>query len=325
MTFFQGLGNFVANIFSFLNTSSIQNIIQALASLVGITVTLWIILEGYKIMAGRSDKPFQDLIWKLTSAMLFISVATNSSGFLDALKLAFEELHILMSGDISLYAKLDKLFDEVIKLANATYKATPKSIGGAFLGVVCMGLVYAGFIIGAVPTFLVIVISELTLKLLLLVLPIVIFALAFSSFKQMFSQWLNIFVSNALTILIVGLVMSAVIGTYTDFQTSLVSSASGSIEPMGISLQAFIMGLLMLGLVKTAHMMAEKLATVSLEAISSSSLKNGMNSVSNTASNVARAGPGAANTARGVGNVYQNTKGYIASKTQAGMPKPPRG
>ena len=43
--------------------------------------------------------------------------------------------------------------------------------------------------------------------------------------------------------------MSAVLETYTDFQTSLISNV-GNVEPMGVALQSFIMGIIMLGLVK---------------------------------------------------------------------------
>ncbi|QNM89757.1 type IV secretion system protein [Aliarcobacter cryaerophilus] len=283
MNFFQGLGAFVSNIFTFLNSSDIQTIIQALASLFGITVTIWVMFEAYKSFAGKSQEPLRELVWKIVSASLVISVATNQSGFMETLKVAFEGLHNLMSGDINLFAKLDKLFDEAIKLANATYQATPSGLGGAILGALCMLLIYIGFVIGAVPTFLIIVFTELTLKLLLLLLPIAIFALAFGFSKQIFNQWLNVFISNALTILIVGLIMSAVLGTYTDFQTSLISNV-GNVEPMGVALQSFIMGIIMLGLVKVAHSIAEKLGTVSIEAISKSALGS---QISGSASNIA--------------------------------------
>ena len=284
MNFFQSLGTFVSNIFTFLNSSDIQTIIQALVSLFSITVTLWVMLEAYKSFAGKSDRPIQELVWKIVSAMLVISVATNQNGFMETLKVAFEGLHHLMSGDINLFAKLDKLFDEAIKLANLTYQATPSSIGGAILGALCILLIYIGFVIGAVPTFLIIVFTELTLKLLLLLLPIAVFALAFGFSKQIFNQWLNLFISNALTILIVGLIMSAVLGTYTDFQTSLISNV-GNVEPMGVALQSFIMGIIMLGLVKVAHSIAEKLGTVSIEAISKSALGSQISgSATNTAS-----------------------------------------
>ena len=288
MNFFQGLGTFVSNIFTFLNSSDIQTIIQALVSLFGITVTLWVMLEAYKSFAGKSDRPLQELVWKITSAMLVIAVATNQNGFMETLKVAFEGLHHLMSGDINLFAKLDKLFDEAIKLANATYQATPSSIGGAILGALCILLIYIGFVIGAAPTFLIIVFTELTLKLLLLLLPIAVFALAFGFSKQIFNQWLNLFISNALTILIVGLIMSAVLGTYTDFQTSLISNV-GNVEPMGIALQSFIMGIIMLGLVKVAHSIAEKLGTVSIEAISKSALGSQISGSASNTANVIKA------------------------------------
>lgn len=288
MNFFQGLGAFVSNIFTFLNSSDIQTIIQALASLFGITVTIWVMLEAYKSFAGKSQEPLRELVWKIVSASLVIAVATNQNGFMETLKVAFEGLHHLMSGDINLFAKLDKLFDEAIKLANTTYQATPSSIGGAILGALCMLLIYIGFVIGAVPTFLIIVFTELTLKLLLLLLPIAIFALAFGFSKQIFNQWLNVFISNALTILIVGLIMSAVLGTYTDFQTSLISNV-GNVEPMGVALQSFIMGIIMLGLVKVAHSIAEKLGTVSIEAISKSALGSQISGSATNTANVVKA------------------------------------
>ena len=311
MNFFQSLGTFVSNIFTFLNSSDIQTIIQALVSLFSITVTLWVMLEAYKSFAGKSDRPLQELVWKITSAMLVIAVATNQNGFMETLKVAFEGLHHLMSGDINLFAKLDKLFDEAIKLANTTYQATPSSIGGAILGALCILLIYIGFVIGAVPTFLIIVFTELTLKLLLLLLPIAVFALSFSFSKQIFNQWLNLFISNALTILIVGLIMSAVLGTYTDFQTSLISNV-GNVEPMSVALQSFIMGIIMLGLVKVAHSIAEKLGTVSIEAISKSALGS---QISGSATNTAKVGSSVSATAgatkQGAKQMYSDTKGYI--------------
>ena len=312
MNFFQSLGTFVSNIFTFLNSSDIQTIIQALVSLFAITVTLWVMLEAFKSFAGKSDRPLQELVWKITSAMLVIAVATNQNGFMETLKVAFEGLHHLMSGDINLFAKLDKLFDEAIKLANTTYQATPSSIPGAILGTLCMLLIYLGFVIGAVPTFLIIVFTELTLKLLLLLLPIAVFALSFSFSKQIFNQWLNLFISNALTILIVGLIMSAVMGTYTDFQTSLISNVGNNIEPMGVALQSFIMGIIMLGLVKVAHSIAEKLGTVSIEAISKSALGS---QISGSATNTAKVGSSVSATAgatkQGAKQMYSDTKGYI--------------
>ena len=57
--------------------------------------------------------------------------------------------------------------------------------------------------------------------------------------------------------------MSAVLETYTDFQTSLISNV-GNVEPMGVVLQSFIMGIIMLGLCKVAHSIAEKLGTISI-------------------------------------------------------------
>ncbi|WP_026803743.1 type IV secretion system protein [Aliarcobacter lanthieri] len=270
MKLFQSLGDFISNILMFLNNSSVQDIIQAFAGLMGVTVTLWIIIEAYKVIAGRSDKPTQDLVWKMASAMLVISVATNSNGFLDVLKGAFEELHYMMSGDISLYAKLDKLFDETIKFANSTYKAAPSGLFGAIVGGLCIIIVYAGFLVSALPIFLIIVFSELTLKILLFLLPIAIFSLAFNFSKQIWVQWLNMFVSNSLTILIVGILMNAVINSYIDWQVNLGNQLTGYFDVIALALMSFISGIIVYGLTKVSQNIAEKLALVSLDSLGQS-------------------------------------------------------
>ncbi|MFW2579105.1 type IV secretion system protein [Aliarcobacter butzleri] len=311
-TFFQGLGNFTNKIFEFLGNSDIQPIIQAFASLFGITVTLIVTLEAYQVMAGKSENPIRELVWKLASAMLIISVALNQDGFLDAIKLSFEELHYMMSGDMNLYAKLDRLYDEAINLANTTYQTSPNSFGGAILGIFCMILIYAGFIISTVPAFLIIAFSELTLKLLLMLLPIAIYSLVYKFSKQIFQQWVNMFISNALTVLIVGLLLSAVLETYTRWQVDLMTKITSDVDITAIALQSLIMGILLLGLVKIAKDIAEKLGTVSIEAIGSSL----GNQISNSAKNTATVGKGAMNTYSGAKTMYQDTKDYIASKQQ---------
>ena len=58
MKLFQSLGEFITNILMFLNTSSIQTIIQALAGLFGITVTIWIILEAYLSIESKRENIF---------------------------------------------------------------------------------------------------------------------------------------------------------------------------------------------------------------------------------------------------------------------------
>ena len=106
--------------------------------------------------------------------------------------------------------------------------------------------------------------------------------------------------------------MSAVLETYTDFQTSLISNVGNNIEPMGVALQSFIMGIIMLGLVKVAHSIAEKLGTVSIEAISKSALGS---QISGSATNTAKVGSSVSATAgatkQGAKQMYSDTKGYI--------------
>ncbi|MCG3671937.1 type IV secretion system protein [Aliarcobacter butzleri] len=312
--FFQGLGNFVGNIFSFLDNTDIQTVIQSLASLLTISLTIIVMFEAYKIMAGKSEGGVRDLLWRLATIM-FIATFSLDVGYMSIMKEAFESLHYMMSGDISLYAKLDKLFDEAIKLGNAIYKSTPDTISGALLGIFLRILVMIGFVIGVIPAFLVVVTTELTLKILLLLLPIAIYSLIYKFSKNIFSQWLSLFTSNALTILIVGMLLGAVLDTYTRFQISLLSKI-GSSDVTAIAFQSFIMGIILLGLVKVSQQIAEKLGTVSIEALGQSALGR---ELVGSAKNWGKTAKYTGETGIGSYNAYQDTRGYVSDKLSSSV------
>jgi len=117
MGIFEYIGNWITELFDFLKSSSNTEVVQALSTLVGLTITIQIMIKAYQVMAGKSQSPTQELIWDITIKILIISVALNLSGFLDAIKSAMEELHNLMSGDKNLYSVLDEKLTATIKLA----------------------------------------------------------------------------------------------------------------------------------------------------------------------------------------------------------------
>lgn len=121
------------------------------------------------------------------------------------------------------------------------------------------------------PSLIVIVVTSFTLKIVLILAPFMFFALLYGWFKNMFSQWLSLFLSNILTVLIVTLVLNAVIEQMEKFINTL-DSHVGVTEILVIGVQMVIFGIILSVLINIAKAIAEKIATVSMEAVGQSGL-----------------------------------------------------
>lgn len=308
---FQYIGNWITELFDFLKSSSNTEVVQALSTIVGVTITIQIMIKAYQVMAGKSQSPTQELIWDITIKILIISIALNLSGFLDAIKSAMEELHNLMSGDKNLYSVLDEKLTATMKLADIVYDEG-NTLSGPFYAII----IFISFLLGIVPSFLIVVTTDITLRLLILIAPIVIFFRAYSWGKQMFDQWLSTFFTNLLTVFIVGTMLNLFVDKYGSFIEAQTEGIK-NVSLLMITGQTIIMSLLLFFIMKLAVKMAEKIGSVSIESApkSASDINRDMiqnqKDYSNLASNVNN---GATSTISGTKGVYQDTKAYTQSK-----------
>ena len=313
---FQYIGNWITELFDFLKSSSNTEVVQALSTLVGLTITIQIMIKAYQVMAGKSQSPTQELIWDITIKILIISVALNLSGFLDAIKSAMEELHNLMSGDKNLYSVLDEKLTATIKLANVVYEE-----GNIFSGPFYAIIIFISFLLGIVPSFLIVVTTDITLRLLMLIAPIVIFFRAYSWGKQMFDQWLSTFFTNLLTVFIVGTMLNLFVDKYGSFIEAQTEGIK-NVSLLMITGQTLIMSLLLFFIMKLAVTMAEKIGSVSIESAPKSASNINRDATQNAkdysslGSNMAKGGAGGYSGAKGT---YENTKGYVQSKLSNGV------
>ena len=314
---FQYIGNWITELFDFLKSSSNTDVVQVLSTLVGLTITIQIIIKAFQVASRKSQAPTQELVWDISLKVLIIGIALNMSGFLDAIKISMEELHNLMSGDKNLYAVLDSKLEATVKLADMVDDESPYGTGWFY-----SGLIYLSFLLGIIPSFLIVITTDITLRLLLLIAPIVIFFRAYSWGKQMFEQWLSIFFTNLLTVFIVGTILNLFVNKYGSFITTQ-QEAVKEIDVLTIVGQTLIMSLLLFSIMKLAVTMAEKIGSVSIES-APKSVANLNDQARSTAQSYRNLGSSATSSAKGASNVYQDTKGYVASKVQSGMPKPPK-
>ena len=277
---FQSLGRLINEILDFLKTQSNSDLIVTLSSLIAITITIQVIFKAYLTLAGKINDPTRDVIFDLMIKMFIAIFALNIGGWLDLTRDAMEQLHNSFSGGENLYAVLDAKLDAVIKLNAKLYENAEIWDGSIFQSLIGVILNLISFMIGIVPAFLVMITTDITLRLILILAPIVIFARLYGWFKNVFTQWLAIFIGNLLTVYMVGLLISQFSLKYGEFLNK-VEAVGVEVDAMGIGIQNILYGFLLFMLLKTVVTIAEKLAQVSIEGVGESGFNQASQSTSN--------------------------------------------
>lgn len=280
MDVFQKLGSTINEILNFLKTQSNSDLITTLASLIAITITIQVILKAYLTIAGKINDPIRDVIFDLMIKMFIAIFALNIGGWLDLVKDAMEQLHNSFSGGENLYAVLDAKLDAVIKLNAKLYENAEIWDGSIFQSLIGIILNLISFMIGIVPAFLVMITTDITLRLILILAPIVMFARLYGWFKNVFTQWLAIFIGNLLTVYMVGMLLNQFSLKYGEFLTKVDANVN-NVDAIAIGMQGIMYGFLLFMLLKTVVTIAEKLAQVSIEGVG----ENGFNKASQSANN----------------------------------------
>jgi type IV secretion system protein VirB6 len=262
MKYFEHIGTKIENIFNLLDSSVSSNLMSQLTVLFSISITIMIMLKAYAFLAGKSQEPVKDLIWDLALKMVIITFALNISGWLDLVTNAMDGLNEWAGGGTILYTRLDDLFEETRQLAVVAYDK-----GNIITRIFSGTLIYIGFLIGALPALIILISTSVTLKILIMIAPILIFCLFYGWLKNMFTQWLSLFFANTLTVLIMSLIFSSIM---TEFENLLVFSkneVAGGFDVTHIIFEVIVFGILLSVLVRVAVGIAEKLATVSMESV----------------------------------------------------------
>lgn len=320
MGIFQYMGNWIDELFNFLKTSANTDVVQALATLVAVTIVIQIIVKAFQVSAGKSSAPTQELVWDISLKILIIGVAMNLSGFLDAIKLSMEELHKLMSGDKNLYSVLDEKLKATIELADVVYDE-----GNIFSGPFYALIIFASFLLGIVPSVFIVISTDVTLRLLLLIAPIIIFFRAYSWGKQMFDQWLSAFFTNLLVVFMVGTILNLFVEKYGKFIAHETEVAKKTTSLLTITGEVVLMSLLLFVLMKLVVTMAEKIGSVSIESApkSAANLSDSARHNAQSYANMARStglSYAGSKSASGIRSGYNATSKAMQNVTGAKLP-----
>lgn len=162
--------------------------------------TAYITWRGYQTLAGKLNKPIEDVVWDCSRFLLIMMFVLNSGGWLNLTISAINGFKDGVSGSDNVWVLLDSVWEKAQELGQSLYdkdSSTYFKFNGAFSEF----LVWTGAIIVLITGVIVNLLAEITVLLMCTTAPIFIFCLLYGFLRPMFDNWLKIIFTAILTIL----------------------------------------------------------------------------------------------------------------------------
>lgn len=235
--------------------------ISDLMSLASVSISLYVLVYGYMVLAGKIQTPLHDLAWNLAKFGIILTFLSNTGGYLDLSNDAIEGLKGFFAGGVNTYALLDEKVLGIIKLGSEILQdasGIKDSVLAVFRLIGLLPLILGFTAAGALLVF-----TEITLKILMATAPIFIFALMWGFLRDSFNNWLSAIIGNCLIILFTNSIMKFSFLLVSD--VLLNTEVNGKDFLIGLVLLV-VAGLLNIMAVKWGREMALNIARVSVDA-----------------------------------------------------------
>ncbi|EAJ8038853.1 type IV secretion system protein [Campylobacter coli] len=279
---FQFLGESIQQIIDAIRQVGTSDKVAELSVLLSIIITLVIMYKGYEVLMGTSQSPIRELTWDIAGKLLAITFALNIGGWLTLVINAMDGIYEWAGGGTQMYKTLDEMFVNTINLTDIIWTKT-SGFADSLMAIAAMLLCYVGFAIAVVPTLAIFVITTFTQTLLVITAPIVFWLLIFKSTKNVFTQWIGLLLSNTLVILLVGLFLSVFMEQISNWIQYFIKETQTGGEVLKTSIFFVIASLVLVIMIISAKLYAEKVANVSMEGAMGGAIGSALNPVSRLA------------------------------------------
>ncbi|ECC9721939.1 conjugal transfer protein [Salmonella enterica subsp. diarizonae] len=250
-------------------------------------LTAYISWRGYQTLAGKLQRPVEDVVWDVAKMLIIMMFVTNAGGYLDMTAAAINGIRDGVSGDQSIWALLDTVWERSQTLGQGLYNmdgSTYVPVNGAIAEFIVW--LSVAFLVG-VSAFINLI-AELILMLMLTTAPIFIFCLMWNWLRPTFNNWLQSIISCILTTLFSGLALQVImryINSLIDYAASVkVTNMITLAFQVGIA--AILAGLIIFVIYKLSCMLAGVAAQGAIQGMAMAGLSNGLSIAKNTASSI---------------------------------------
>ena len=241
-------------------TQSLQSgWISDLLMIAQVSISLYVVVFGYMVLAGKIQTPFQDMVWTLAKFGFILAVISNSGGWLDMVNESVSGVKNWFSGSDSVFGILDTKFHALFDLAQKIWNDA-SGIKDSILAVFRL----AGLLpltLGFVSAGALVIYTEITLKLLMATAPIFLFCLMWGFLRDSFNNWISAIIGNCLVLLFTRITMEL------GYKMAALATTGDEVEASWLIALFFVViaGILNLVAIKWGREMALNIARVSVD------------------------------------------------------------
>lgn len=270
---FQLIGSYIDELTKELDSAISGSMINEIKTVIIAYILMTVIIKGYLILAGKSQEPIKEIIFDGAIKAIIVTVITSPS-WLNLVSNAINGLSQWAAGNIDIYKKMDALAYEALQLFNDLDNSGPviSHTDLHFFGWIAGSITLLFFGIFATIFIIAFIYSNVTLKIIIMLSPIMIGTLAFGWIKQVFSRWIELIISNTILVLLLGIILKLFYSKYYN----IVHNARGHIPDSDIfyiTLKIAIMSIILSWIVIMAKGIAQQLSSASIEHLPQSAAK----------------------------------------------------
>lgn len=211
ITIFSTIGVAITAFTGLLSQMSLSSRFKDLQLAISLLLTISIMYKGYLVLAGKNQDPIRDLIFDLAKKAFILAFVMNVDGWLTLSNEAIKGFHTWAmttqgsdSGSVtSMYKQMDGFANTFIKTLGDYFNksASVFNIGDLIIGFLVSLVMIVAFFAICVSLFFTLVATQVTNAFLITSLPLALFCLMWNPTKQVFTQWLSLFISNIFLLL----------------------------------------------------------------------------------------------------------------------------
>jgi type IV secretion system protein VirB6 len=206
------LDEFITDCIAAIGTVIGDDRIEPLINCFKIAIIIYIIYKGYLVLAGKTQEPVRDLIWDLGSKAFILIFVQNLEGWLTLVINAIMgdpsatppfsgSLYHWAAGGNDFATQADALIGKIVD-----YDILLLKYAKWYLYPILVLMLWISVGVGLIVSFGILVTTKLTLTVLLMISPVMIYCKLFGFTKNMFSQWLQLIFANLITVLVFSIV-----------------------------------------------------------------------------------------------------------------------
>ena len=242
---FADIGDWVTQSTSlFSNTTIISIYMLEIKPIALAVLAMFISWRGIEIALGRNTKPISDTLIELIVWSIVWSMAFNLGNWLQEIQQMMNNVYEGVGGGKGFFVKLDDWSNELAKISSVISKkdSTPIVQIKALLTTFIIGL---ATIIIVIPSLVIITTSYFIVQILIAIAPFMILSYIFPSIRQLYDNWIRLFLTNVLILLLISIFQNALLDKIKSYLAQVLNDANTNVitdsSMIASSISIFIM------------------------------------------------------------------------------------